>query len=195
MAGESSCHGKNCHPFQSWLVFHFWAWNKKEDEPVKGWLFTNWFFLLLIKSGKSSFQLFWSITVNIRRAQNTSGLANFQFRDSQFLKVKWRLSDKERITVIIGILFVVMGNNFELCFLGNLNVALIFFLQEKKLKVFQKLDNFYKYRLFCRPFVWSSAACLHTHLLGNKNERGFVSNGSFRVLHRNSRQTFQTNTK
>ena len=70
-----------------------------------------------------------------------------------------------------------------------------FSYKEKKLKVFQKLDNFYKYRLFCRPFVWSSATCLHTHLSGNKNERGFLSNGSLRVLHRNSRQTFHTNTK
>ena len=39
-----------------------------------------------------------------------------------------------------------------------------FSYKKKKLKVFQKLDNFYKYRLFCRPFVWSSATCLHTHL-------------------------------
>ena len=39
-----------------------------------------------------------------------------------------------------------------------------FSYKKKKLKVFQKLDNFYKYRLFCRPFVWSSATCfIHTY--------------------------------
>ena len=53
--------------------------------------------------------------------------------------------------------------------------TLIFFLQEKKkLKVSQKLDINIVY-------FWSSAACLHTHLLENKNERGFVSNGKFLI--------------
>lgn len=124
------------------------------------------------------------------RKTYTSGLANFQFRDSQFLKVKWRLSDKERITVKICILFVVMGNTSELSFLGNSNVVnswkfwckrWFFSAAGKKVESFS--ETRYKYRLFCRPFVWSSAACLHTHLSGTgKNERGFVSNGSFRVL-------------
>lgn len=66
---------------------------------------------------------FVGLSLNIRRPQDTSGLANFQFRDSQFLKIERLNSDKERITVKLCILFVVMGNNFELSFLGNLNVV------------------------------------------------------------------------